>query len=104
MLVRDRGRNSFALPGGGVDPGELPISAVARELYEETTLTANSISYLFQHGGKHNNHHVFRVSADGEVSVATDLHVAEHIWWDKNGGVSVYPHVTEILARLAALS
>ncbi|MCH7653590.1 MAG: NUDIX domain-containing protein, partial [Chloroflexi bacterium] len=35
LLVRDRDRSSFALPGGGVDPGELPISAVARELYEE---------------------------------------------------------------------
>ncbi len=74
---------------------------MARELHEETTLTATSIAFLFQHGGKHNNHHVFRVDADGEVSVAADLDVVEHIWWDRNGGVSVYPHVTEILSRLA---
>ena len=63
-----------------------------------------SISYLFQHGGKHNNHHVFRAAADGDVSVAMDKDVVEHKWWDRNGGVSVYSHVTEILARLAVLS
>ncbi|MCI0437678.1 MAG: NUDIX domain-containing protein, partial [Chloroflexi bacterium] len=68
LLVRDRDRPSFALPGGGVYPGELPIVAVARELHEETTLRARSIIYMFQHGGKHNTHHVFRVEAEGDVN------------------------------------
>ena len=104
LLVRDRGKSSFALPGGGVDPGELPISAVARELYDETALTATSISHLFQHEGKYNTHHVFRVDADGEVDETDDTRVEEHIWWDRNGGVSVYPHVTEILDGLSVLS
>ena len=63
-----------------------------------------SISYLFQHGGKHNRHHVFRLNSDGVVNVAMDQDVVEHKWWDRNGGVSVYSHVTEILARLAVLS
>lgn len=104
LLVRDRGRTSFSLPGGGVDLGELPISAVARELYEETTLTATSIAYLFQHAGKSNNHHVFRVDAEGEVDVADDADVVEHVWWDRNGEISVYPHVTEILSKMAVSS
>jgi 8-oxo-dGTP diphosphatase len=101
LLVRDRGRPSFALPGGGVDDGELPISAVARELHEETTLVATSITYLFEHGGKRNNHHVFRVDALGEVNVTDDPDVEEFVWWDRqDGGIPVYPHVSEIIARL----
>ncbi len=99
LLVRDRDRPSFALPGGGVYPGELPIVAVARELHEETTLRATSILYLFQHGGKHNTHHVFRVEAEGDVSVAGDEHVEEFAWWDTRAEIPVYPHVLEILKR-----
>ena len=77
---------------------------MARELYEETTLAATSIAFLFQHRGKHNNHYVFRVTADGEVNVAEDLDVVEHTWWDRNGLVPVYPHVNEILDRVTDLS
>lgn len=100
LLVRDRGHDSFALPGGGIENAEMPIIAAARELYEETTLRATSLAYLFQHGGKHNNHHVFRVEADGEVSVSDDLDVEEFFWWNRQEELSVYPHVLEILDRL----
>lgn len=46
LLVRasvgsDRGR--WTLPGGGVEPFEHPETAVARELYEETGITATSV-------------------------------------------------------------
>ena len=73
---------------------------MARELHEETTLTATSIAFLFQHGGKYNTHHVFRIDAEGEVDVTEDPRVKEHIWWDRNGAISVHPHVTEILNKL----
>ncbi len=99
LLVKDRGRDSFSLPGGGVQPGELPISAVARELHEETALEATSISYLFDHPGKHNTHHVFRVDAVGDVDVGPDADVVDFVWWDRNDGLSVFPHVSEILSR-----
>lgn len=97
LLVRDRDRTSFALPGGGIESGELAISAMVRELHEETTLVASSVSYLFQHGGKYNNHHVFRIHAEGEVNVDGDPTVEEFCWWDSAQDVSVYPHVLEIL-------
>ena len=104
LLVRDRTRTSFSLPGGGIEANELAISAVAREVHEETALVPSTIAYLFQHGGKHNNHHVFRIQADGEVSVDGDAEVEEFLWWDRAQDVSVYPHVLEILGQFGEVT
>ncbi len=99
LLVRDRGRRSFALPGGGIDPSELPMSAVARELQEETTLAAAHIAHMFTHSGKYNTHCVFRVDAAGDVCVEADPQVEEFVWWDGKANVPVNPHVSQILDR-----
>ncbi len=99
LLVRDRNRPSFALPGGGIEADELAISAVAREVHEETTLVASNITFLFQHGGKYNNHHVFQIHAQGEANLQDDDRVAEFFWWDQIQSLSVYPHVVQILDR-----
>lgn len=101
LLVRDRGRRSFALPGGGVDKGESAAGAAARELYEETALSAWRVEYLFRHSGKYNAHYVFRVDARGEVSVADDPMVEEFLWWDGGGDAPIHPHVNAILSKCA---
>ena len=36
LLVMDKGRRRYSLPGGGVNKGEPSIAAAARELYEES--------------------------------------------------------------------
>ncbi|MCH8871153.1 MAG: NUDIX domain-containing protein [Chloroflexi bacterium] len=97
LLVRDRNR-----PGGGIEADELAISAVAREPYEETALVPSTITYLFQHSGKHNNRHVIRIflkTLQGEVNVSGDADVEGFFWWDRVQTMSVYPHVVEILDR-----
>ena len=103
LLVRDKGRTPFMLPGGGIDDGELPEDAVARELSEETTLNATDVRYLFQHGGKYNRHHVFNVDAEGEVDVSQDPLVVEFVWWDGDSNVPMFPHVNAILRRVGMI-
>lgn len=103
LLVRDMYRPAFMLPGGGIDDGEEPATAVARELQEETTLTATSAQYLFTHDGKYNHHYVFSVQADGEVDIAHDPMVVESVWWNGSPDVPVHPHVTEILGKAKSI-
>ena len=102
LLVRDRGRETFALPGGGIEEGELPIVAAARELREETGLEATAIRYRFTFEGKYNNHHLYEVEAEGEVVVAGE--VDGHTWWDTQDETPVYPHVRGILSELGRRS
>lgn len=101
LLVRDKGKHRFSLPGGGVHAGEPSISAAARELYEETGLKATKIERLFVYSGVANRHAVFRVEADGKVQLRTELD--KFIWWDGKQKVPVYPHVTNILRKIGWL-
>ena len=104
LVVRDKFRPAFMLPGGGIDEGELPEVAVVRELEEETTLTATAVRYLFTHDGKYNHHHVFSVRADGEVDISHDPLVVEFAWWDGSSDVPVHPHVNAILSKARSLN
>ena len=85
------------LPGGGMDPGESPEQAVARELAEETGIETAEIGPVvlerrgvrFQFDGRdfaQDEWHVFARLPDGAVIAAggDDLEadaVAAHRWW-----------------------
>lgn len=59
ILLVERGRSRWSLPGGTVRRDESPVDAARRELSEETTLAGHDLGYLFQFGGFNKQHHVF---------------------------------------------
>ena len=101
LLVRGRGRKwgkTYMMPGGGIEPGESPMSAASRELREETGLEAKHIEYLCTWESAIHRHHVFRVDAEGEVDLGPE--VSDFVWWDQKEVLPTFSHVKAILERL----
>jgi len=111
LLLREPQDTEFHLPGGGVEQGELPISGVARELHEETGLSASKIEYLFNYyedwgeDGIHfsdQDRSVFRIEADGEIRLSPEIQ--EYIWWDRATDLRLFKWVKPMLSRYDGLS
>jgi len=63
-------RNTFLLPGGGIDPGESPEEALTREVREECAhevviekLLGSGVQYFTNENGKHWEFHCFYFEA-----------------------------------------
>jgi 8-oxo-dGTP pyrophosphatase MutT (NUDIX family) len=100
LLVRgSSGRfREFMMPGGGIEDGELPIVAAARELHEETNLRASSIEYLLTYETAIHRHVAFRVEADGDVEIGPEI--GAFVWWDQKEELPLFQHVRGILQGL----
>jgi 8-oxo-dGTP pyrophosphatase MutT (NUDIX family) len=98
LLVRDKGKRHFSLPGGGIKKGEPTLSAAARELYEELGLSAVKITRLREcdFKGSMSLHKVCLVEVAGEPHLRGH-ELNKYIWWDMKSKVPVYTHVTKIL-------
>ena len=102
LLVLGRGP-VYMMPGGGIEQGESPTTAAARELLEETGLTATQTDYLFIVETAINRHHVFLIDARGEVDIGTTPEgetIGGYLWWDRQEAIEAFGHVEAILERL----
>ncbi|MFC2008477.1 NUDIX domain-containing protein [Chloroflexota bacterium] len=101
LIVRDRGFRHYSLPGGGVNRGESPEGAVARELAEETGLRAVSVSPLLRckTSDVFNTYLVYLVEATGELRV-NRLELSEALWWDGQARLPFFGYVRHVLAQL----
>ena len=100
LLVRDKGRRHFSLPGGGIEKGEAALTAACRELGEELGLRAYKAERLFDYNSEEsfNVHKVVLVHAGGEARM-NGRELDEYMWWDGKEDVPVYPNVSSIIAR-----
>ena len=101
LLVRHSsgGFSEFAMPGGGIEPGESPMSAAARELRGETGLEAKQIEFVCTWDSPIFRHKAFRIEAEGEVNIDPQ-EIAEFVWWDRKEELRIFGHVEAILRRL----
>ena len=100
LLVRDKGKQKFSLPGGGIHKDEPTLSAAIRELYEETGLRATKAIRLrdCDYKGSKNEHRVCLIEANGEVRLKHEID--RFVWWNMKQTLPVYPHVRYILSKV----
>ena len=101
LLVRDKGRHHFSLPGGAIKKGEPTVSAAARELYEELGLKAIKVTRLrgYDFKGSVSEHKVCLIQASGEPHLRGH-ELDKFIWWDMNERIPIYAHVKSILKKI----
>jgi len=101
LLVRDRGRHHFSLPGGAIKKGEPTVSAAARELYEELGLKAIKVTRLrgCDFKGSVSEHKVCLIEASGEPHLRGH-ELDKFIWWDMKKEIQVYAHVKNIFKKV----
>lgn len=104
LLVRDRGKRRFSLPGGAIHKGEPTASAAARELYEELGLSARSVERVrnCDFRGSVSHHRVCLVQADDKPRLR-GRELDRFLWWDMRSNMPVYPHVKSILKAMGRM-
>jgi 8-oxo-dGTP pyrophosphatase MutT (NUDIX family) len=104
LLVRDRGRHRFSLPGGGIKANEPAASAAGRELFEELGLSPVKVARLpdCDFKGSTSHHKVCLIEARGEPHLR-GYELDKFIWWDMKASVPVFAHVGVILAKMGLI-
>jgi len=101
LLVRDRGRHDFSLPGGGFKRGESTVQAGAREVYEELGLKTLSAERLRRCDlvGRRAKHKVCLLEVSGEPYLKS-REIDRFVWWGMEEELLIQGHVRYILGKL----
>ena len=101
LLVRDRGKHHFSLPGGEIKKGEPTVSAAARELYEELGLKATKATRRrdCDFKGAVSKHRVCLIQVSGRPRLRGH-ELDKFVWWDMKEPIPVYAHVEHILRKM----
>ena len=98
LLVQERRRQRFSLPGGRIRQGESSLEAVTRELLEETGLKVLQETFIGNHEGRYASHHVYLLETRGDVKL-NRRELSNSVWWDETGTLLVDSHVTAIVKK-----
>jgi len=98
LLVRDKGKHKFSLPGGGTNEDEPSMAAAIRELYEELGMSARKAERIFRcdFKGSLSKHKVTLIESDDEPRLR-GKELDKFIWWDMKSDIPRYSHVAHIL-------
>lgn len=105
LLVRDRGKHHYSLPGGSINKKERTIEAVKRELYEELGLHSVKVTRFREYDfrGIVNKHKVCLIEATGEPHIKS-YELDSYLWWNMKDNVPVYRYVRVVVNRLKRLA
>jgi 8-oxo-dGTP pyrophosphatase MutT (NUDIX family) len=105
LLVRDRGRHNYSLPGGGINRKELTEEAARRELYEELGLHCSRVTRLrnFDFRGIVNNHKICLIEITGEPHIKSH-ELDSYLWWNMKDNVPIYRYARVVVNRLKKFS
>jgi 8-oxo-dGTP pyrophosphatase MutT (NUDIX family) len=86
LLVREAyGRRRWSLPGGRLEPGELPHEAAIREAHEETGLAITPVDiiglYHFR-GERMFDVYAFRCDFEGDAAIVDGGEISDLTWAD----------------------
>ena len=98
LLVQEKGRSPYSLPGGGLKKGESVLQAALRELKEETNLEATKAEYLFDYESASQSHKVVWATVWGRVELQPK-EVVGYRWWDTAEDIPLVDSTIEIVGR-----
>jgi 8-oxo-dGTP pyrophosphatase MutT (NUDIX family) len=88
LLVFDRWKQAWELPGGMVEDGESAREGGARELAEETGISGVELEYVgvarfrLARDGREEYGAVYRAAVDREVEFVPNDEIERVVWWD----------------------
>lgn len=114
LLVFNRKKQHWELPGGGIDAGETPRECAVRELWEESGLTCDDAALRFfggmaivvastggrdarlEYGG------IFLLESDQEAPFTPNEEISAVLWWDGREALANLCPIDNALASFAA--